>query len=156
MKLSFPRVQDLIKDYLDGSLSVSAIAKKYEVSSKSVEGYVAHLPKTRVDLEKTYFNERIKWENGRIQQLKEKYFNNIDDIMDSFKLLEPNQQVKALDTLNSAVEKLDKQFRLNNEMATEHIKEDKTTKVLDAAKILKELNTPEAKNRFLLDQIKSV
>ena len=152
MKLSYPRAQELIKDYLAG-ISLSAISKKYEVTNKQAKAYVAHLPTTRVELEQTYFNERIKWENKRITDLKEKYFDNIEDIMKNFKTLEPAQQVKAMDTLNNTVEKLDKQFRLNNEMATEYIKEDKTTKVFDAAKILKELKTPEQKKQFLLGQI---
>ena len=151
MKLSLPRVEELIKDYLDGGLSINALSKKYEVSAKSVKGYVAGLPTTRVEIEKEYFNDRIDFENKRITEIKAKYFNNIEVIMDSFTKLGPKDQIKAIDALNNAIEKLDKQFRLNNEMSTENISKQETVKKIDYAEILKELKTPEQKRAFLLN-----
>lgn len=150
--LSFPAIKELTKEYLEGT-PVSALAKKYKISSASVKKYVELSPKTRTDIEEKYFRNRIEWENIQIAKLKEDYFNSIQEAINEFRNIKGPDKVKLLDSLRQSMADVDKQFRLNNEMATEHFKETKKTLHLDVAKTLKELKTPQDKKNFLLEQV---
>jgi len=154
-QLPWSTQKEVIEKYISGQTQAS-LAEEYGVTRHSIANMMKTSPKTNAKIEKDLYNTRLKWENDEIMAIKTKYFKTVSSILDSLdEVKEPAVRVKLSESLDKAMVMLDKQWRLNNQMATEKTESSHTEKkvVVDVAKILKELDSPEKQQAYFLKQI---
>lgn len=149
--LDFATEKLLLQDYLNG-ISSRELSQKYNISTRAVSAIAKRHPRTCVQYEKEIMQFNTARENERISDIKMRFFDVCQSIIENIQ----NQEVISagyLDQLLPTMNSIDKMQRLNQEKATDITQNNQTTKTIDMASVLQELNTPEAKRDFLLKQI---
>lgn len=99
----------------------------------------------------TNIKKSLEEENEKISKLKDRMIEFVSKAIEEG--LKYENKIYFLKHVASFFESIDKVSRLNQSMATE-IKEERKIEInLDVAKVLKELDTPEKKKKFLMDQL---
>jgi hypothetical protein len=140
----------IIERYLRGE-SPQELAREFDVHTRTITALVNNNPVTRSTIEKKTMEVGIARETARIQEIKDKMLTYIDQTVEEG--LTKENKGAFIDTILTALTQLDKIGRLNRDKPT-NIDETTDKKIIiDAAKIMKELDTPEKQRAFLLDQI---
>ena len=148
--------KEILQRYMAGE-NKHSLAKEYKITPKTVENILKTKPNTNTEIEQHLYNTRLKWENDEIMSLKKEHYDIIHTVIDKMKgTTDPIILLRLTDAIQKSMDQLDKQWRLNNEMATDkNVTEKKETKaIIDVSKVMEQLQTPEQKQAFFLNQIK--
>lgn len=149
-KLTFTDIKELTTSYLSGE-SKASLAKRFNISPQTIESYIDLSPKTRTDIEKKVLAQRIIKENDELYVIKKRLRTAVEETLEEFS--NSNEKLKYIDKLEGIIEKYDRHFRLNNDLATENIATKETKRTFDLAKTLEAIKTPEDQKRFLRSQL---
>ena len=150
MSLSYNEKQQILTEYLNGK-DEKELAKQFKTTKAAIIKITTDRD-FRTTLEKKHFELVRAKESRKIDELKNQIMDfiklSLDEAMDS-----EESKIKFLDKLSKLITDLDKISRLNRGEVTDSTSTVTKHVEVDVAKVLKELDTPEKKKAFLLQQI---
>lgn len=150
MSLSYNEKQQILTEYLNGK-DEKELAKQFKTTKSAIIKITTDRD-FRTTLEKKHFELVRAKESRKIDELKNQIMDfiklSLDEAMDS-----EESKIKFLDKLSKLITDLDKISRLNRGEVTDSTSTVTKHVEVDVAKVLKELDTPEKKKAFLLQQI---
>lgn len=146
--LTLSEKKEILERYLLGE-SKESISESYEISPIFIEMIAQGMPVTRTQIEKNKFTLPVARENARIALIKDKLITLVDKAIDEG--MTAKNKTQFINKFRGLWESLDKTQRLNEEKPTD-ISLNRNVN-FDVHKVMKELQTPEQRRQFLLDQV---
>jgi hypothetical protein len=149
--ISYRDRKEIIIDYFNG-MTPEEISSKWELPVRTVNTIINKSDELRMEVEKRYFAVNVARENVRIADCKNRMIDYVNQTLENAESeqLGVKDRMKTIQNLASVLDKLDKSYRLNNNMPTSS--NETTHKVIDVAKIIEQFKTPEEKLEFLQRQ----
>jgi hypothetical protein len=149
-KLTLDEAVKIRTDYLS-NLSITDISEKYKISPEKVKKVLTERDETAKRLSEENIQIKFDVQTQAIQTFNDEALSFLREAIKSAK--DSDQPHLFIDKVSSAVERMDRISRLNLNRATE-IKQTNTTHTsFDVAEMMKTLDTPQKRTKFLQDQV---
>lgn len=152
--LTYSDRKEIIIDYFNGK-TPEEIGKDRGLPTRTINTIINKSDELRMEVEKKYFAVNVARENVRIADCKNRIINYVNQTLENAdkEELSAKDRMKTVQNLAAVVDKIDKSYRLNNNMPTSN--NETTHKIIDVAKIIEQFKTPAEKIEFLQRQNQS-
>ena len=152
--LTYSDRKEIIIDYFNGK-TPEEIGKDRGLPTRTVNTIINKSDELRMEVEKKYFAVNVARENVRIADCKNRIINYVNQTLENAdkEELSAKDRMRTVQNLAAVVDKIDKSYRLNNNMPTSN--NETTHKIIDVAKIIEQFKTPAEKIEFLQRQNQS-
>lgn len=149
-EIPWSECKEIKRRYLEGQ-DAKSLGKEFNTSTNSINVIVKTSNTTNIEIVKPEFTFDIAKENQRIAEIKDKFFTLIEVTLQEAMFVD--EKFLFVPKFKGLLDVIDRIGRLNSGMSTENITSVQTK--FDVAEVIKELNTPEDKKKFLLNQLEN-